>query len=130
MLVKQGLGLMITFVEKKELAGPDLLSAHAHWEAGYWREHAARVDTATRLDLADRRDDVRVTQLTMRNAAGEKLIICLVGLRAADGVFAFGFSPASSSADSVIRSFVRSVDVVRRPLTPTELARISQSLKK
>jgi hypothetical protein len=128
-LLRQGLGLSVSFVAGKELAGPDPLTAHASWEAAYWRGRAARVDTATRADLAAGRSDVRVTQLTMHNAAGATLGIDLVGLRAPSGVYAFGFSPAGPAADSAVTRFVASLRLVPRPLGPEELAHLSDSLR-
>lgn len=128
-LLKPGLGLMVTFADRREFPGPDLLVAHAKWETDYWRGRATRVDTATRTDLAAGRNDVRVTELTLYNAAGAKLGIDLVGLRAPSGVFAFAFSPAGPAADSAVTRFLSTLSLVARPLGPQELARLSDSLK-
>jgi hypothetical protein len=128
-LVTPNLGLSIEFADKKDLDGPDLLSAHARWEANYWREHADSLATELRADLAGSRQDVRVTQFTVLSGGGT-LVIYLVGLRSADRVFAFGFSPAGAGADSVVTQFVRQLELVHRPLDPAEVKRIIQSLKK
>jgi hypothetical protein len=43
-LLQKGVGMMISFVDKKELQNDrDLLSAHAQWEITYWHQHASRV---------------------------------------------------------------------------------------
>jgi hypothetical protein len=123
-------GLMVTFADRKNLVGPDLLVAHAHWEEDYWHGHAAKVDTLTRTELASGRSDVRVTELTVWNTSGGKLGIDLVGLEATDGVFAFAFSPASDSTSATVRRFVQGLSLVRKPLTREEAARIADSLKK
>lgn len=128
-LVTPSLGLMVTFVDSADVAGPDPLAAHARWEADYWREHAARVDTTHRLELEAGRRDVRVTQLTIWNARGEKLAIYLVGLRAADGVYAFAFSPATPAAGATVARFVKSLRIVHHPLTAAEVAQISRAAK-
>lgn len=128
-LVRKSLGLMISFVENKDLAGPDPLTAHVRWEADYWRQHSARLDTATRSDLADRRADLRVSELTSWNRAGEKLGMYLIGLRASEGVFVFAFSPASAATNAEVIRFVRSLQLVDRSLTAAEVARISRAVR-
>lgn len=130
LMVRPNLGLMNSFVGKQELNGSDLLLAHARWEADYWRDHAARVDTSTRLDLARGRADVRVTRFTLWNPAGDKMIVALVGLRTSDGVYAFAFSPAGPAVDKIVSRFVQSLEIVHRPLTPQEIAFVSQSVKR
>src|SRR6266481_2902830 len=51
-LLQKGVGMMVSFVEKKELQNDrDLLSAHAQWEIDYWHQHASRVESNTREDL-------------------------------------------------------------------------------
>jgi hypothetical protein len=130
MIVSPGVGLMISFVATSELAGADRLRAHAQWEADYWREHAASVDTVTRRDLSGARTDVRVTQLTVHNAAGQRLAMYIIGERTADGVFAYAFSPADEAGDEMVRRFVESVTLVHRPLTAAELERVSASIRR
>src|SRR5262245_65389698 len=50
-LLQKGVGMMVAFVDKKELQNDrDLLSAHAQWEINYWRQHASRVESNTRED--------------------------------------------------------------------------------
>ena len=129
-LVSPGVGLMLNFVATSELAGADRLGAHARWEADYWREHAANVDTVTRSELSRGRTDVRVTQLTLQNAAGQRLGIYIIGELTADGVFAYAFSPADEAGDEMVRQFVRSIALVHRPLTPAEAKRVSASMKR
>lgn len=130
-MIQPGLGLMITFAEKTDLTGSDLLSAHVRSEATYWRDHAAKVDTVRRRDLESGRNDVRVTELRLSSPSGDKMIIDMIGLRATDGVFAFGFSPAGTAAtDSVVMRFVHTLEVVGRPLTAAEVARLSHSVNR
>ena len=44
-LLQKGVGMMVSFVDKKELQdNRDLLSAHAQWEINYWHQHATRVE--------------------------------------------------------------------------------------
>ena len=59
-LLRKGVGMMVSFVDKKELQNDsDLLSAHAQWEIDYWHQHASRVESNTREDLTGTRKDLR-----------------------------------------------------------------------
>ena len=63
-LLRKGVGMMLSFVDKKELQNnTDLLSAHAQWEIDYWRQHASRVESNTREDLTGTRKDLKVTEV-------------------------------------------------------------------
>ena len=44
-LLQKGVGMMVSFVDKKELQNDsDLLGAHAQWEIDYWHQHASKVE--------------------------------------------------------------------------------------
>jgi hypothetical protein len=59
-LLQKGVGMMVSFVDKKELHNDrDLWSAHAQWEINYWHQHATRVETNIREDLTGTRKDVK-----------------------------------------------------------------------
>src|SRR6267154_1692307 len=63
-LLQKGVGMMVSFVDKKELQNDtDLLSAHAQWELNYWRQHASSVESNIREDLTRTRKDVKVTEV-------------------------------------------------------------------
>jgi hypothetical protein len=115
-LLKPGLGLMLTFADKRRFGpGADLLEAHKQWELAYWRKRAGRVDDHDRSDLAGGRSDVRVTELDLVQD-GRPTRIYLIGAAAPDGVFAFGISPVSPGDDALVRRIVDSIRVVRHPL--------------
>src|SRR5947199_6563814 len=45
-LLQKGVGMMVSFVDKKELQNDsDLLSAHVQSEVDYWHQHASRVES-------------------------------------------------------------------------------------
>src|SRR5436309_5314377 len=59
-LLQKGVGMMVSFVDKKELQNDrDLLSAHAQWEVNYWHQHASRAESDTRDDLIGTRKDLK-----------------------------------------------------------------------
>jgi hypothetical protein len=74
-LLQKGVGMMVSFVEKKELQNDrDLLSAHAQWEINYWHQHASRVESNIREDLIGIRKDVKVTEIRVYNNQGVRLL--------------------------------------------------------
>ena len=94
-LLQKGVGMMVSFVEKKELQNDrDLLSAHAQWEVNYWHQHASRVESNIREDLIGTRKDVKATEITVYNDQGAQMSSYLIGLAAEDGVFVLSVSPA------------------------------------
>jgi hypothetical protein len=93
-LLQKGVGMMVSFVEKKELQNDrDLLSAHAQWEVNYWHQHASRVESNIREDLIGTRKDVKATEIRVYNDQGAQMSSYLIGLAAEDGVFVLSVSP-------------------------------------
>jgi hypothetical protein len=87
-LLQKGVGMMVSFVEKKELQNDtDLLSAHAQWEIDYWHQHASRVESNTREDLTGTRKDVKVTEVKVYNGKGAQMSSYLIGLAAKEWSF-------------------------------------------
>ena len=67
-LLQKGVGMMVSFIDKKELQNDtDLLAAHAQWEINYWHQHASRVESNTRKDLTGTRKDLKVTEVKVYN---------------------------------------------------------------
>ena len=78
-LLQKGVGMMVSFVEKKELqTDSDLLSAHAQWEMNYWHQHASRVESNIREDLIGTRKDVKVTEIRVYNDQGAQMSSYLI----------------------------------------------------
>ena len=104
-LLQKNVGMMVSFVEKKELQDDgDLLSAHAQWETNYWHQHASRVESNNRADLIGTRKDVKVTEIRVYNDKGAQLSSYLIGLAAKDGVFALSVSsPAKKGVDPLVK---------------------------
>jgi hypothetical protein len=51
-LLRNGVGMMASFVDKKRLHDQnDLLSAQAQWDVNYGLEHASKVESNVRYDL-------------------------------------------------------------------------------
>src|SRR6266513_1943683 len=117
-LLKKNVGMMVSFVDKKELqSNRDLLSAHAQWEIDYWHQHASRVESNIRADLIGTRRDVKVTEIRVYNDKGAQLSSYLIGLAAKDGVFVLSVSsPAKKDADPLVKELVSSFKLVPRNL--------------
>jgi hypothetical protein len=129
-LLQKGVGMMVSFVDKKELQNDsDLLSAHTQWEINYWREHASRVESNTREDLVGARKDVKVTKITVYNEQGAQMSSYLIGLAAKDGVFVLSVSPAKKDIDPLVKELVSSFKVVPRNLDAEETKRLSSEAK-
>lgn len=125
-LLKPGLGMMVTFAAKKDVGGGgDLLGRHAEWELAYWRQHAASVESAQRSDLSGGRDDLRVTEITLHSAAGAQMRIYMLALASDEGVFVLSISPASAGVDSLVREMAASFKLVNRTLDADEVKRLS-----
>src|SRR5207248_5897869 len=123
-LLQKGVGMMVSFVDKKELQNnTDLLSAHAQWEVDYWRQHASKVESNTREDLTGTRKDVKVTEIRVYNDKGAQMSSYLIGLAAKDGVFAFSVSPAKKDIDPLVKELVSSFKLVPRNLDAEETKR-------
>jgi len=130
-LLQKRVGMMVSFVEKKELQNnTDLLSAHAQWEIDYWHQHASRVESNTREDLTGTRKDVKATEIRVFNDKGAQLSSYLIGLAAKDGVFALSVSsPAKKDIDPFVKELVSSFKVVPRNLDAEETKRLSSEAK-
>ena len=130
-LLQKGVGMMVSFVDKKELQNDsDLLSAHAQWETNYWHQHASRVESNNRADLIGTKKDVKVTEIRVYNDKGAQLSSYLIGLAAKDGVFALSVSsPAKKGVDPLVKELVSSFKLVPRNLDAEETKRLSSEAK-
>ena len=129
-LLQKGIGMMVSFVDKKELQNDkDLLSEHAQWETNYWRQHASRVESDTRKDLIGTRKDLKVTEIRVYNDKGAQLTSYLIGLAAKDGVFVLSLSPAKKDVDPLVKELVSSFKLVPRNLDAEETKRLSSEAK-
>ena len=130
-LLQKGVGMMVSFVDEKELKNDtDLLAAHAQWEIDYWHQHASRVESDTREDLTGTRKDVKVTEIRVYNDKGAQLSSYLIGLAAKDGVFALSVSsPAKKGVDPLVKELVSSFKLVPRNLDADEAKRLSSEAK-
>jgi hypothetical protein len=129
-LLKKDVGMMVSFVDKKELQNDrDLLSAHAQWEIDYWHQRANRVESNIREDLIGTRKDVKVTEITVYNDKGAQISSYLSGLAAKDGVFILSVSPAKKGVDPLVKELVSSFKLVPRNLDAEETKRLSSEAK-
>ena len=130
-LLQKNVGMMVSFVDKKELQNDtDLLAAHAQWEIDYWHQHASRVESDTRKDLTGTRKDVEATEIRVFNDKGAQLSSYLIGLAAKDGVFALSVSsPAKKDIDPLVKELVSSFKLVPRKLDAEEAKRLSSEAK-
>jgi hypothetical protein len=130
-LLQKNVGMMVSFVDKNELQNDtDLLAAHAQWEIDYWHQHASRVESNNREDLAGTRKDVKVTEIRVYDDKGTQLSSYLIGLAAKDGVFALSVSsPAKKGVDPLVKELVSSFKLVPRNLDADEAKRLSSEAK-
>ncbi len=129
-LLQKGVGMMVSFVDKKELQNNrDLLSAHAQWEVNYWHQHASRVESNIREDLIGTGKDVKVTEIRVYNDQGAKMSSYLIGLAAKDGVFVLSVSPAKKEVDPLVKELVGSFKLVPRNLDAEEAKRLASEAK-
>ena len=129
-LLQKGVGMMVSFVDKKELQNNrDLLSAHAQWEVNYWHPHASRVESNIREDLIGTGKDVKVTEIRVYNDRGAKMSSYLIGLAAKDGVFVLSVSPAKKEVDPLVKELVGSFKLVPRNLDAEEAKRLASEAK-
>ncbi|HEY5446850.1 MAG TPA: hypothetical protein VIJ87_20785 [Pyrinomonadaceae bacterium] len=130
-LLQKGVGMMVSFVDKKELQNDgDLLSAHAQWEIDYWHQRASRVESNTREDLTGTRKDVKVTEINVYNDKGAQTSSYLIGLAAKDGVFALSVSsPAKKGVAPLVKELVSSFKLVPRNLDAEEVKKLSSEAK-
>jgi hypothetical protein len=129
-LLQKGVGMMVSFVEKKELQSDrDLLSAHTQWELDYWHQRASRVESNIRADLIGTRKDVKVTEIRVYNDKGAQMSSYLIGLVAKDGVFVLSISPAKKDIDPLVKELVSSFKLVPRNLDAEETKRLSSEAK-
>jgi hypothetical protein len=129
-LLQKGVGMMVSFVDKKELQNDsDLLSAHAQWKIDYWHQHASRVESNTREDLTGTRKDVKVTEIKVYNDKGAQMSSYLIGLAANDGVFVLSVSPAKKDVDPLVKELISSFKLVPRNLDAEEAKRLSTEAK-
>ena len=129
-LLQKGVGMMVSFVDKKELQNNrDLLSAHAQLEVNYWHQHASRVESNIREDLIGTGKDVKVTEIRVYNDQGAKMSSYLIGLAAKDGVFVLSVSPAKKEVDPLVKELVGSFKLVPRNLDAEEAKRLASEAK-
>ena len=130
-LLQKGVGMMVSFVDKKELQNDsDLLSTHAQWEINYWHQHASRVESNSREDLTGARKDLKVTEIRVYNDKGAQMSSYLIGIAAKDGVFALSVSsPAKKGVDPLVKELVSSFKLVPRNLDAEETKRLSSEAK-
>jgi hypothetical protein len=129
-LLQKGVGMMLSFVDKKELQNDtDLLSAHAQWEVDYWHQHASRVESNAREDLTGTRKDLKVTEIRVYNDKGAQMSSYLIGLAAKDGIFVLSVSPAKKDVDPLVKELVSSFKPVPRKLDAEETKRLSSEAK-
>jgi hypothetical protein len=129
-LLQKGVGMMVSFVDKKELQNDrDLLSAHAQWELNYWHQHASRVESNIRADLIGTRKDLKVTEIRVYNDKGAQMSSYLIGLAAKDGVFVLSVSQAKKDMDPLVKELVSSFKLVPRNLDAEETKRLSSEAK-
>ena len=129
-LLQKGVGMMVSFVDKKELQNNrDLLSAHAQWEVNYWHQHASRVESNIREHLIGTGKDVKVTEIRVYNDRGAKMSSYLIGLAAKDGVFVLSVSPAKKEVDPLVKELVGSFKLVPRNLDAEEAKRLASEAK-
>ena len=129
-LLQKGVGMMVSFVDKKELQNNrDLLSAHAQWEVNYWHQHASRVESNIREDLIGTGKDFKVTEIRVYNDRGAKMSSYLIGLAAKDGVFVLSVSPAKKEVDPLVKELVGSFKLVPRNLDAEEAKRLPSEAK-
>ena len=129
-LLQKGVGMMVSFVDKKELQNNrDLLSAHAQWEVNYWHQHASRVESNIREDLIGTGKDVKVTEIRVYNDQGAKMSSYLIELAAKDGVFVLSVSPAKKEVDPLVKELVGSFKLVPRNLDAEEAKRLASEAK-
>jgi hypothetical protein len=128
--LRQGLGMIVTFADKKEFGeGANLLGDHARWELNYWRSHADRVDTVTRDDLSGTRQDLRITEMRLHKNSGERMTVYIIGLTSKDGVFVLSISPGDQDTGALVKEIARSFTLVPRRLSPEELAGLAKAAK-
>ncbi len=129
-LLQKGVGMMVSFVDKKELQNDrDLLSAHAQWEINYWHQHATRVENNIREDLTGTRKDLKVTEIRVYNDKGAQMSSYLIGLAAKDGIFVLSVSPAKKDVDPLVKELVTSFKLVPRNLDAEEAKQLSSEAK-
>ena len=130
-LLKPGLGMMVTFADKTVFGGEgaNLLENHAKWELDYWQSHADRAEAVTRRDLSGAREDLRVTEIKLHRSDGAQMDIFVIALASKEGVFVLAVSPGSSETDTVVREIASSFTLVRRTLTAEEIATVSKAAK-
>jgi hypothetical protein len=129
-LLQKGVGMMVSFVDKKELQHDgDLLSAHAQWEIDYWHQNASKVESNTREDLTGTRKDVKATEIRVYNDKGAQMSSYLIGLAARDGVFVLSVSPAKKDVDPLVKELVNSFKLVPRNLDAEEAKRLASEAK-
>jgi hypothetical protein len=129
-LLKKNVGMMVSFVDKKELRDQkDLLDAHAQWEIDYWHEHASKVESAVRQDLVGSNKGLKVTEIKVSNDKGAQISSYLIGLAADDGVFVLSVSPARKDIDRLVRELVSSFKLVHQKLDPERVKTLVSEAK-
>jgi hypothetical protein len=123
----KGLGLMVTFAEKREFSGgPDLLASHVEWESRYWRSNGSTVKSTTRNDLSGgTRADLRITEMQIERAGIKPNTVFVVGLASKEGVFVLSIC-CDQSGISWAKEIAPSFKLTHRALDPAEVVRVSK----
>lgn len=116
-MLKPGLGMMLTFADKKNFApGKSLLAAHRDWELEYWRKNAGKVESKNRDDLAGGQPGLMVTEIDLAQENGPGLTAYMIAAAANNGVFVFSVSPVTPEDNAMIKQLIASIKVVHKPL--------------
>jgi hypothetical protein len=131
-LIKPGLGLMVTFADKKEIGvGKDILESHKQWEIAYWNKKARKVESANRNDLIGTRRDMMVTELSIYGQNADQFIrIYQIVIASQNGVYVFAISPADKDIDELVKAFISTVKLVNKRFdVKEETAKIRRGAK-
>jgi hypothetical protein len=117
-MLMPGLGMMLTFADKKQLGGggKNLLETHQKWELAYWRKQVGTLDSKTRDDLAGGRPDMLVTEIDLPQQGGTPMRVYMIGMAANQGVFVFSISPVTDADEGLIKKVIESIKVVHKTL--------------
>jgi len=128
-ILKSNFGMMLTFVSKNQLGdNPDLLSAHAQWELGYWIQKAGKAQLVHRDELRGSNPAVKVSEIDFTSQGPIKSLY-LIGLLSKDGVYVFSISPAKQEIDAITKEIIASIKLIPKTLDIEEVKRLSEAEK-